>query len=345
MKTVEPLATRDMIIKKPHYHSKSSDRQKASSARRLFDPLGNINGITEERGVDYVAQSLYPEFPNAVAFHYALPTTGPRYEPESDINVARHESCHTIPSMPEPLPVLARRCADGRELVSKLLPYSPEERGIIEEATRGQADNEEWFRMKQGRISASIVHRVLTCSSEQAAARLTQDVVTPKNDKLGIPAIVYGRLTEPIARKAYDLLCRDSHSNLRVTECGLFVDVDRAFLCASPDGLVTCDCCGEGLLEIKCPKTCEDTDPKESGLSYLVDSNGKLELKRNHTHFSQVQMQMGVVGRQWCDFLVYSRAGYFLQRIPFDATFWQSVQCKCDQFFGEHLSNALTETL
>ncbi|GFV45497.1 yqaJ domain-containing protein [Trichonephila clavipes] len=30
--------------------------------------------------------------------------------------------------------------------------------------------------------------------------------------------------------------------------CGLFVDKDKPFLCASPDGLV-----GDGLIEIKCP--------------------------------------------------------------------------------------------
>ena len=31
------------------------------------------------------------------------------------------------------------------------------------------------------------------------------------------------------------------------------ISSDYPFLGASPDGLVSCDCCGEGLVEIKCP--------------------------------------------------------------------------------------------
>jgi len=42
---------------------------------------------------------------------------------------------------------------------------------------------------------------------------------------------------------------------------GLFVNTDFPHLGASPDGLIPCKCCGEGLLQIKCP--------------YIIDSKTK----------------------------------------------------------------------
>ena len=38
---------------------------------------------------------------------------------------------------------------------------------------------------------------------------------------------------------------------VQVEDCGLFIDRDHPFIAASPDGLVTCSCCGEGLCEVK----------------------------------------------------------------------------------------------
>ncbi|GFS73479.1 yqaJ domain-containing protein [Trichonephila clavipes] len=57
-------------------------------------------------------------------------------------------------------------------------------------------------------------------------------------------AMKYGLANEEIARKQYE---REYSTEVKI--CGLFVDKDKPFLCASPDGLVGDD----GLLEIKCP--------------------------------------------------------------------------------------------
>ena len=39
--------------------------------------------------------------------------------------------------------------------------------------------------------------------------------------------------------------------HIQVEECGLFINLNHPFIGASPDGLVTCACCGEGVCEIK----------------------------------------------------------------------------------------------
>ena len=40
------------------------------------------------------------------------------------------------------------------------------------------------------------------------------------------------------------------HRGLEVKECGLFVDETHVYMAASPDRLVSCVCCGSGLLEV-----------------------------------------------------------------------------------------------
>ena len=75
---------------------------------------------------------------------------------------------------------------------------------------------------------------------------------------------------EEVARKAYTAYASKEHTDLRVQECGLIVDPKMPFLGASPDGLVSCKCCGKGVIETKCPFTVKDglTDPLPTTFFY-----------------------------------------------------------------------------
>ncbi len=100
----------------------------------------------------------------------------------------------------------------------------------------------------------------------------------------------------------------------------------KTYIAASPDGLVTCECCGNGILEIKCPISVAHLNPSESNLPYLKRAeNSDVKLNRNHPYYSQVQHQMGVTGRYWCDFFIYSRHGHYLERILFDPSHWSEL--------------------
>ena len=69
-----------------------------------------------------------------------------------------------------------------------------------------------------------------------------------------LPAIKYGGNMELEARRNYtQTMLHRGHKNLSVRECGLFVHTDYVHLAASPNGVVHCQCCGTGLLDIKCP--------------------------------------------------------------------------------------------
>ena len=52
-------------------------------------------------------------------------------------------------------------------------------------------------------------------------------------------------------------------------------------------------------------------------------TTGNIRLKETHQYYAQVQGQMGIGGRPWCDFVVYTKKGLSVQRIAFDQKFWQ----------------------
>ena len=78
-------------------------------------------------------------------------------------------------------------------------------------------------------------------------------------------ACEYGCKHESEARREYMYMMKKDYTSFEVTECGLVIDPMFPFLGAIPDGLVTCGCCGNGSLEIKCHFSCRKKRIKRSG--------------------------------------------------------------------------------
>ena len=85
-----------------------------------------------------------------------------------------------------------------------------------------------------------------------------------------------------------------NHGGLQVQEAGLFVDVERPHLGASPDGIVNCNCCGRGVLEVKCPFCIKEDLPGDLDETdfCMTQQDGKWMLKRNHAYHYQIQLQL-----------------------------------------------------
>lgn len=83
---------------------------------------------------------------------------------------------------------------------------------------------------------------------------------------------------------------------------GFHISYEFPFIGASPDAVVSCDCCETRVLEVKCPYCLETKIKTMAQLDYL--SNGKL--KSNHNFFYQVHAEMLCVGVRRADFLVWS---------------------------------------
>jgi len=105
-----------------------------------------------------------------------------------------------------------------------------------------------------------------------------------------------------------------------VRKCGLLVKIDKPFLGASPDGLLSCKCCGTAVLEAKCPYSIKDQNIKESyeKVDFLEVCDGNLRLKRSHRYYSQLTTEIALKGCSYGFIIVWTMVDYFIEKIPFD---------------------------
>ena len=92
----------------------------------------------------------------------------------------------------------------------------------------------------------------------------------------------------------------------------------------------------EGLLEIKCPwkhRHCTVKDACKNPSFYCELQSDVPCLKIDHFYHYQVQGQLAITGRSWCDFAVYTTQDFHIQRIYLDREFWSSVEERLVEFY------------
>ena len=140
---------------------------------------------------------------------------------------------------------------------------------------------------------------------------------------------------EAQARACYAEEMNKTHEDFSVSECGLFVYPQKPFLGASPGGIVYCKCCGSGVCEIKCPYRFRDVDPEAAaGVKdfCLLKNRTIIRLDRNYAYYFQVQAQIFICGLDYCDFVVSTTKGIYIERILPDAQFWVSTIQSAEAF-------------
>lgn len=191
---------------------------------------------------------------------------------------------------------------------------------IITEMEQGSA---EWLALRLGKVTASKMSAVLSKGRGSAPSKTAEtymmELIAEKltgeskqffeNDDMR-----WGTETEPQARSMYEV----NNDFISVVEVA-FVERDE-FIGISPDGLVGDD----GLLEIKCPTTV--TQLKRA----LSDDYSK-------DYYTQIQCQLWVTERQWCDFVSFDPridcpAGYLQQRVIRDEEFIKTMEEKTELF-------------
>lgn len=160
---------------------------------------------------------------------------------------------------------------------------------------------DEWHNAKDLKLSASKATAIM--ANGKGLKTLVRELLTKHYSSGAHPAysneyrnehMQRGNDYEASARMIYEL-----ETGNKVTEVGL-VEMGE-YVAVSPDGLVG----EEGLLEIK---NINDKDFLELIINKKIDSN----------HRNQMQMQMYVTGRKWCDYFVFNpnfNPNYFMVRI------------------------------
>ncbi|XP_068714108.1 uncharacterized protein [Montipora foliosa] len=199
-------------------------------------------------------------------------------------------------------PELLQKC------VGVKIMLSDEDIKVVEQDTREQAKGPGFFRHRAGRIGASVSGAVYHSNIAQPSQSLIKSVCYPHLYKVNSKAIRHGCKYEEYAIKAYKTHMEKRHVNFQVLRCGLFINKQYPFLHATPDFLTSCDCCGLGCGEVKCPICIQDGDFDkyvQEKSSCLEKVDGTFMLKRKHNYYFQVQQQLFTLPeRKFNDFVV-----------------------------------------
>ena len=137
-----------------------------------------------------------------------------------------------------------------------------DEAKVVEANTRRQAKCGIWFHQRAGRVTASKFKSAVHTDPTQPSVALVKSICYPTRS-FKSAACEYGCKHETDACKEYEYTMKQQHQSLSVKESGLILDPMYPFVGASPDGVITCTCCGTGVLEIKCPYSCKNKGLKE----------------------------------------------------------------------------------
>lgn len=193
---------------------------------------------------------------------------------------------------------------------------------IIRDIEQG---SQEWLDLRLGKVTASKFSDVISKGRGTAPSKtrhsymmqlVAERVTGLQQDSFTNSAMEWGNETEPQARAMYEL-----NSGNEVEEVAFILHDE--FIGVSPDGLAGKD----GLLEIKCPKT---TTQLERYLKGEFPS----------TYKAQVQGQLWVSEREWCDFVSFDPriagpSSYFCIRVERDEEYIKDLESKIAIFLGE----------
>lgn len=191
----------------------------------------------------------------------------------------------------------------------------------------------EWLQARAGKVTASrfkdVISRTAKGLPTADRTKYLWQIVTERltGQPVQMPdaaPLRWGRENEDAARTAYMFT-----SNARLTETG-FVAHPTLACGASPDGLLSDESDPDGmfgLIEIKCPWNTQ--------VHLETWLNGMPE-----DHQAQIQGQMWLTGREWCDFVSFdlrlpSDLQLYVQRIKGDPEFQARLEREIIAFSAE----------
>ena len=271
---------------------------------------------------------LHNLFPKAAVLSVFLPKENPDCQPTTK------KLPRTIMSLYHPRyqklspSMLAQ---ESQRVFEKELKVTNAEAMYLTQCTRLQAQSTVWFEHRKGRLTASRFGAICRTSVDKPAKSLVVQLLQRKSTAK-CAALTWGIEKESKARLEYEGVMKISHTSFKVESTGLHVNPKYPHLGASPDGLTSCTCCGDGILEIKCPYSLRDSIPTNA--PYLTSSmDGEYTLSTTHEYYYQVQGQLGITGRPFCDFVCWTPQDIHVERILYDPDFFIEMELKLQNFF------------
>ena len=137
--------------------------------------------------------------------------------------------------------------------VFRKLKFASEETDNLEECTKLQAQSSLRHHHRVGRITSYIFKKVTRASLINPPSLVKIILSESSSESSKAPSLNWEITHEDAACEAYIDLVQQDHNNVECFHSGFRVNTQFPHLGASPNGIISCDCCGEGLIEIKCP--------------------------------------------------------------------------------------------
>ena len=187
----------------------------------------------------------------------------------------------------------------------------------------------EWFQARLGKITGSRFGDVLTeprskkdkelgvlsKTAESYMLELITEKLVGEPRKLSGEALDWGTNTEPEAIEYYEM------TTFNEVEAVGFVEINED-VGGSPDGLVETD----GMIEVKCPFT------SANHVKYFLGAS----IPKGY--YAQIQGNLWVTDRKWCDFISYDprikdpKKRMFILRVERDEDFIKNLESKIASF-------------
>lgn len=236
------------------------------------------------------------------------------------------------------------------------LQITKEQQTAVLKHTQTHSNNRDWFKFRAGRITSSNFKSACSTKLAKPALSLIKTICYPLSVIFQSKSTKYGIVNEKKAKKDYFETMKTRHDNFKIDEVGFCISTKTPEFGASADGIMSCDCCGEGCFEIKCPYRLQKVPNKEFSIkefaemkeSYLVRVEGSYLLDRNHTYYYQIQLHMYALEKKFCDFIIWCSDFCYTVRYLFDEKFVAEKLSQASKFHKyvikpELLSRSYTE--
>ena len=210
--------------------------------------------------------------------------------------------------------------------------YSELESAQIEEATRGQDQNQNWHNMRKYLLTSSVFKKI--CHSQNPIKTAVSLLNGPGFSDDNVPQhIQFGYKFENKARTQFMRTHQYHHRECTIQVPGFIVHSAFPFLGTSPGGILSCNkSCGKALVEVKCLSSKINFQPT-TALIMNKDDDGKVAMNTSHGYYYQIQGKMAISGIHKCHLVAYTHKGIHVMTINFDPEFWQSVHAKLMEFY------------
>lgn len=213
------------------------------------------------------------------------------------------------------------------KFLKRRLKFNQRNRYLVEESTRGGKHNSRWQQIRQDLVPSSFVPKIVLSKQKKSYRTHLEELMYKRSEFGNSAAIKHHRLVAPDALKFFQNLFDDT-----LEDCGIFIDKELFFLCASPFKLYG----RNHTLNIKCPvkEYRQIFDDVIHKFSFWDMATGNLNTK--HEWYIELQCELRATGRKLGFLMVWlgecgGSPQYRIIEIPKD-----------DKFFDDDIRHSVT---